>query len=115
MNCPKVLPHFPPATREDALNAIARALLRIRSQGWSCPALARELDCSADTVENASNEKSLLSFESIVLLATKFSDEFQLIEALWTMRPPAPVTADDHRAAIERHTEALVKLAGRAA
>lgn len=114
MTCPTVLPHFPCATREDTLKAISRALLRIRSHGWSCGALGRELQCSDDTIENASNEKSLLSFDSIVLLASKFSDEFKLIEALWTLSSAAPLSAADHCEAINHHAALLTKMAGRA-
>jgi lambda repressor-like predicted transcriptional regulator len=107
MNAPTVFPHFPPATRDDALKAIARALLRIRSKGWSCAALGKELDCSADTIENASNERSLLSFENLLPLATKFPDEWKMVEALWTLRPPEQPSLPDRLERIERELDAI--------
>jgi hypothetical protein len=82
---------FPP-DRKDCQKAIALAILRLRSNGWSREALGVELGVSADTIDNASNERGLLSFDSVALLAFKFPDEFRLVEAIWSARALAPLT-----------------------
>lgn len=98
---------FPPPDRETSLKAISRALLRIRSNGWSATALGEELGCSADTIEAASNERSLLRFDCIALLAFKFPEEFSFIEQLWSGAVAAEPTVADRLERIEREVEAI--------
>lgn len=82
-------------------------MLRIRSTGWTCEQLGKLLECSADTVENASNERSLLSFDSIARLGYHFPEEFGLIEALWTCRATPEPTPTERLERIERELKAL--------
>lgn len=100
---------FPPPSRDVALHAISRALLRIRCNGWTCEALGGKIGVSKDTIENASNEKSMLSFESIALLAYHFPEEFTFIEALWNCRPTEQPTVADRLERIERELDAIRK------
>lgn len=83
-----VLGLFAGVRREDCLRALSLCLLRIRSNGYSYKQIAARLDCSADTVENACNEKSLLGFDCIVRIATEFPDQWEMVEALWKFAPP---------------------------
>lgn len=109
MSNPNVFGLFPPPNRETALHAISRVLLRIRSNGWTCEALGRQIGVSADTIENASNEKSMLHFESVALLGFHFPEEFALIEALWNCRPVEQPTVSDRLQRIEREIDAIRK------
>lgn len=108
---PNVLGIFAAPSRDDTLKAISKALLRIRSeQGLTCEKIGKALGVSSDTIENATNEKSLLGFEAIALLGFYFPDEFRVIEELWTMSAapePSPVERIDR---VERELEALRKL-----
>jgi hypothetical protein len=104
-----VLPIFSPPTLADCENAISRALLRIRSNGLCMTQIAKALNCSAGTIENASNAKSLLNFESVALLAFHFPEEFALIEGLWTFRAAVALTPIDRIARIEGDISAIRK------
>ncbi len=90
-----VLGLFPCPRRADSLRAVSLCLLRIRSNGLSYKQIAAMLDCSADTVENACNEKSLLGFDHIAALAYHFPDEWQIVETLWNCRPARKRTIAD--------------------
>jgi len=105
--CPKVSGLFPPPDRTDCLKAISRALLRIRSEGYSLDALGTALGCNGDTVANASNEKTMLSFESIALLGFHFPEQFNLIAGLWNCHASAPLTIADRLERIEREAAAI--------
>lgn len=109
MRHPQVSGIFPPPTRSDALRAIAKALLRIRSNGWSAEALADALECSSDTIQRASNEKTLIGFDSLALLAYKFPEEWALIEPLWTCRVAEAPSVQDRIERIERELDAIRK------
>ncbi len=109
MSGPTVLGLFNPPSRDDCLKAVSRALLRIRSNGWTCDSLGKALDCSGDTIENASNEKSLLCFTSLARMAFHFPDEFDLVEALWTCAAVEEPTALDRLDRIEREAGAVRK------
>lgn len=109
MSTAQVLPVFLPPTREDALRGVSRALLRIRSEGWTCDQLARQLDCSADTIKHASNEESLLSLDSVALLGFHFPEQFKMVEAVWSCRTPEPLTIADRVKRIERELTAIQK------
>jgi hypothetical protein len=104
---PQVLGLFGEPTRETSLHAISRALLRIRSTGVTCAALGKVLACSADTIEAASNEKSLLNFESVALLGFHFPQEFSLIEALWNCRPTNEPTLTSRLDALQGQLDAV--------
>lgn len=107
MNGGTVLGIFQPPSREDSLRAISRALLRIRSKGWTLAALGKELDCHADTIKAASDEESLLNFDCVARLAFKFPEEFEMIEALWTCSAPAVPTAADRLERISNEVDAI--------
>ena len=111
-HAPKVSGLLPPPCQNDCRKAISLALLAIRAQGWGLVDLGKELGCSDETISNASNEKTTLSFESIALLAHKFPDQFAKIESLWNLGAAAPVTALDRLDRIERDTTALRKELG---
>ena len=104
---PKISGLFPPPDRTDCAKAVARALLRIRSEGWSLEKLGKLLDCSGDTIANASNEKGLLSLDSVALLGYYFPEEFSLIESLWTCAPTKPLTVAERLDVIEMHQAAI--------
>ena len=106
--CPQVSGSFFPPNRRDCQDAVSRAILRLRSNGgWTRDKLASELGCSPDTIDNATNEKGMMSFEFIAMLAFKFSDEFSLIESLWNCRATAPLTVSERLARIESDTAAI--------
>lgn len=95
MNARSVLPIFQPPSREDSLRVLSRALLRLRANGWTLAALGEELGCSADTIKAASDEESMLGFETIARLAFKFPEEFEMVSALWTCGAVVQVTTAD--------------------
>lgn len=101
-----VLPIFKAADRESALRAVSRALLKVRAlDDMTCEKLSKLLDCSADTVRNASNEDAMLCFVAIARLVKMFPDESAPIVALWSDdREPTPV---ERMARIERELAAL--------
>ena len=107
---PNVLGIFPPPDRDACLHAISRALLRIRSErGLHCAEIAKLADCSADTIENATNEKSLLSFDAVARLGFYFPEEFGVVEALWQCRASQDVTVSEKFDAIHVALERLRK------
>jgi DNA-binding XRE family transcriptional regulator len=96
--------------RSMSLRAVSLALLKVRAlDGMTCEKIASVLDCSADTVRAASNEDTLLSFDTIARLAYFFPDQCSPIHELWN-RARVDLTAEDHSAAIENHTAALLKM-----
>lgn len=99
-NAPKVSGLFPPPERNDCQHAIARTVLRIRSQGWSREALGKLLGCCADTIDNASNEKGLLGFDIVAALLFHFPEEAAPIAALWNNHAVAPLTVSERLARI---------------
>ncbi|MEI6644101.1 MAG: hypothetical protein WCL10_18935 [Novosphingobium sp.] len=107
MTDPNVLSLFPPPSLEDCENAISRALLRLRADGHHRDELARKLNCSASTIDNASNCRTQLHFESVALLAYHYPDVWPLIEGLWSLRPIAKPTLDDRIERIERELDAI--------
>lgn len=97
--------------RESSLRAVSLALLKVRAlDGMTCAKVGQALECSADTIRAASNEETLLSFDAIARLVFLFPDQAAPIHDLWNRERPA-LTAEDHRAAIERHTDALIRMA----
>jgi hypothetical protein len=84
-------------------------LLRIRSHGWSRDALGGLIGCSADTIDNASNEKTMLSFDCIAALGFNFPEEFALVESLWNCRASTPPTTAERLERIEREASAIRK------
>ncbi len=79
----KVFGLFTDPGRNDCLRAVSLALLKVRATGETCVEIAAALGCHSDTVENASNERSMLAFDSIARLAAKYPDVAPLIEGLW--------------------------------
>lgn len=102
-----VLSLFAAPGREECLASISRALLRIRASGVTCAQLGRVLACCPDTIEGASNEKSLLSFDSVALLAFHFPDEWALVESLWTCRAVETPSIADRLDRVERDLAAI--------
>ena len=96
--------------RQDCLTAVSRALLRIRSNGWSREALGKVLECSPDTIDRACAEEGMICFASIARMAFHFPDEFKLIEATWSCRATAPPTPLERLERIEREADALRKV-----
>lgn len=74
--------------RELSLNAVAKALLKVRSrEGMTCARLGKILDCCADTIKTASNEESMLCFVSVARLVRFFPEEAAPITDLMLGRP----------------------------
>ena len=97
--------------RETSLRAVSLALLKVRSMdGMTCAKIAHAIGCCVDTVQAASNEETLLSFDKVAALLSAFPDQCATIHALWG-RERDELTALDHRAAIERHLAALARMA----
>ena len=100
--------------RQTSLRAISLALLKVRAlDGMTCEKIGHALGCSIDTVRAASNEETLLSFDTVKRLEYFFPDQCGPIHEL-ADHLSAELTIEDHRAAIERHTAALVRMAGEA-
>jgi hypothetical protein len=94
-NPPNVSGLFPPPERNDCQKAIGRALLRIRSMGWSRESLGRLIGVCADTIDNATNEKGMMGFETVAALLFHFPDETAPVLALWINHATAPLTVAD--------------------
>ncbi len=93
--------------REDSLRAISLALLKVRAlDGMTCPKLGKLLDCCPDTIAKASNEESLLSFDSVARLCYLFPDESKPVRDLWERAEDAPTVAE-RLARIERELDAI--------
>lgn len=106
-----VLGLFRPPTQEDCEEAISRAILRIRSTGVTREELANVLDCSPNTIDNASNCKSMLGFKHIALLMLNYPDVRTMIEPLWTLSNRHEPTIDERIERIERDLQAIRKAA----
>lgn len=102
-----VLSLLPPPSLEDCENVISRALLRLRSNGINRETLAKKLNCSPSTIDNATNCRTQLQFESVALLAYHFPEVLPLIEGLWSLRVVATPTVDDRIERIERELAAI--------
>jgi hypothetical protein len=97
--------------RETSLRAISLSLLKVRSlDGMTCDKIGHALGCSADTVRAASNEETLLSFDTAKRLEYFFPDQCGPLREL-TEHAREEMTAADHKAAIEFHMNALLRMA----
>lgn len=97
--------------RQVCLRAISLALLKVRAHdGMTCEKLGKAIDCSADTVRNASNEEALLSFDCVARLCYYFPEETGSVQQLWAGPVEAP-TVDERFERIERELIALRKVA----
>lgn len=112
MNNGNVLGLFREPEREESLRAVSLALLRIRANGMTCEALGKVLGCSKDTIENASNEKSMLGFDCIARMLFHFREESSPIEALWLCRAPAQLTTAERLERIKHDADAIAKEIG---
>jgi hypothetical protein len=89
---------------------VSRALLKVRAlDGMTIPKAANALACSPDTIKDATNELTLLTFDKIARLIYLFPEQCEAIFELWNRGLDA-LTAEEHKAAIEHHTAALVRL-----
>ena len=85
--------------RQTSLRAIALALLKVRAlDGMTCEKIGNALACSADTVRAASNEETLLSFDTAKRLEYFFPDQCGPIREL-TDHVAEELSAADHRPA----------------
>lgn len=93
--------------RECSLRAVSLTLLKVRSiDGMTCEKLGKTLECSADTIRNASNEEAMLSFDCVARLCYFFPEEARPITELWN-RAAAKPTVDDRIERIERELAAI--------
>ena len=93
--------------RECSLRAISLALLKVRAlPDMTCEKLGKALDCSADTIRNASNEETLLAFDSVSRLCYFWPDQSAPIRAL-IMPPSEAPTVADRLERIERELDAI--------
>lgn len=112
-----VLPLFSRPREKDYRAAVAKIIRDLKAKhNLSNTELAEEIGCSPETIGNAENENNNLN--PVTLGNIRWRYGYVAVQP-WSDICDAqisdpPLTADDHRAAIERHTEALVKLAGRA-
>ncbi len=75
-------------SRESSMRAISMALLKVRAlDGMTCESIGKLLDCSADTIRNATNEETLLSFDAIARLCYFFPDEAKPVRELIAPEP----------------------------
>lgn len=95
--------------RASSVRAISLALLKVRAlPDMTCEKLGKALECSADTIRNASNEETMLSFDSVARLCYFWPDESAPIRALLIPPSEAPTVAD-RLERIERELEAIRK------
>ena len=95
--------------RECSLRAVSLALLKVRSiDGMTCEKIGKTLECSADTVRNASNEEGMLSFDCVARLCYFFPEETRPITQLWNRAVETPTVAD-RLERIERELDAIRK------
>lgn len=106
-NVPNVFGFLAIPCRESSQRAISLALLKVRAiDGMNCDKLAKALDCSADTIRNASNEETLLGFDAVARLVYLFPAESAPIIDLMTAPTEGPTVAD-RLARIERELNAI--------
>jgi hypothetical protein len=105
------VPHYLFAPDRDiSLRSVARALLKVRAlDGMTIPKVAEAPCCSADTIKDASNEQTLLTFDKVARLVYLFPEQCESIHELWN-REPSALTAEEHKAAIEHHTAELLRM-----
>lgn len=110
MNGAQVCGLFNAPSREDALFAISRAVLRIKADtGETYTAIGKVLDCSADTLERAANEQSLLNADTLLRIQFHFPEAYQFVEQIATGSIAPRKTAADRFDLIERQIDALRK------
>lgn len=108
MSSGNVLGFLLAADRNLCLRAISLTLLKVRAiDGITCEKLGKSIECSADTIRNATNEETLLSFDVIVRLCQLFPDEAKPILELFAMTAPEAPTVADRLERIERELDAL--------
>lgn len=96
---------------EDCIRAVSLAVLKVRTErNFSREKLAKAIGCGKDAIGTASNEESMLSFDSIALLCNHFPDECAPIFEILGRVPQAPSPAD-RIARIERELDALKRSA----
>jgi len=112
-NVPNVLGFLAAPAKGDCQRAISLALLKVRShKDMTCDKLAKLLECSAETIRNASNEETLLSFDAVARLCYLFPLETTPIHELWDGPAEQPSPAERIER-IERELGALREMAGR--
>lgn len=98
-------------SRDDCVNALSLAIVRIRASGITYKAIAQAADVSPDTIENAAAAKGgMLNFETIARIAYFWPDESAVIGELWGRAADAPTPAE-RIARIERELTALKRTA----
>jgi hypothetical protein len=107
VNAPNVLPFLLAADRNICQRAISLTLLKVRAiEGVTCEKLGGWLECSADTIRNATNEETLMSFDAIVRLCQFFPDQSAPILELFAITADNP-TVGDRLERIERELDAI--------
>lgn len=106
MNNANVLGFLSAPDREMSLKAISLALLKVRAiDNMTCEKLAKAIGCCVDTVRNATNEGTLLSFDSVAALLYHFPEHTQTIRQLYDNAPV--LTPADRLERMARDLEAL--------
>jgi len=99
---------MPPPEREDALNAVARALGAAHRAGWTYKALARVVGCDADTIERAAKGQSLMCFDAICRIAFHVPETRPFIQSPWDMGALSePTTLQDRAARMAKEIIAI--------
>lgn len=99
---------FNAPSREDALKAISRAVLRIKADtGATYVEIGKVLDCSDDTLQRAVSEDTLLSADTLLRIQFHFPEAYQFVEQVATGSIAPSKTAADRLDLIERQIDAL--------
>lgn len=119
MTSPNVLPLSDPPRQKSYRQAVAKLIRDLKAnKSLSNTMLAEEIGCCAETISNAENENNDLSAVILLRIAYRFGEAaIAPVRELYlcSYAENAPLTATDHREAIEHHTSALLRMIGEAA
>lgn len=107
MSAGNVLSLFSLPTEKDCARVVSIALLQVRATGRKPDEIAKQIGCHPKTVENASNERTMLSFPLIALLMARYPEVIPIISSLWSDAAAATPSADERFDRIERHLAAI--------
>jgi hypothetical protein len=110
----KVFALFGPVTRRSCQIAISEAVYSIENnardesgQRMTPAKIAAEIDRSAETIENAKYQKTLVEFDTVARLIARWPEHCGDILNLWEMQPREPETRDEKRKRLIRELSAL--------
>lgn len=98
-------------SRPDTLRAVSLAVLRVRATGVTFKQIGAAIECCADTVEGAANERSMLSFDALARLWYFWPEQVDELADLW-FRPCRRLSVADRFADLHRNLATLEKIIG---